>query len=82
MNKNCERFIEEQKKFLNYFKNKKPTLKTKEKEYSDQSTKKTGEFSKMDISIASKNILEMNEQIKNLMNKNEINNFSHFKLSG
>ncbi|MCQ2817008.1 MAG: hypothetical protein MJ252_07060 [archaeon] len=66
---------------MNYYKNKKPALKTREREFSEQTSKKGGEISKMDISIQSKNILDMNEQLKDLLARNEINNYSHFKIS-
>ena len=84
LNKNCEKFIDEQKNYINYYKMKKTYGKAKEREFLEQLTKKGNELSKMDkidISLTTKNIQNMNEQIKNLMKKNEINNFTNLKIT-
>lgn len=57
--------------------------KTKEREFLEQLSKKGNELSKMDkidISLTTKNIQNTNEQIKNLMKKNEINNFVNLNI--
>lgn len=83
MNKNCEKFIEEQKKYITYYKVKKTYGKKREREFLELLSKKGNELAslnKLQISIDSKNILNMNQQIKAMMDQNEINNYLNLKL--
>jgi hypothetical protein len=67
LNKTCDKYIEEQKKYINYYKVKKTFGKTKESEFLEQLSKKGNELAKLekiDISILSKNIHNLNEKIK------------------
>ena len=68
MNKISDTFIEEQKKYVNYYKTKKSYGK-KEQEFYEFVNKKGSELSKIekiDISILSHNISELVEQIKSV----------------
>jgi hypothetical protein len=79
LNKNCEKFIEEQKKYINYYRNKKYLNLGRKKE----GIKKGGGDEKLDlmeIGIQSNNIKSMNEKIKELIELNKINKFSNFNL--
>merc|ERR1712004_239150 len=61
LNKNSEKFAEEQKKYIDYYKLKKTLGKNKENEFNELLSKKGSELSKMekiDISIISKKFIE------------------------
>lgn len=84
LNKNCEKFIEEQKMYINFYKMKKNYGKAKDIEFIQQMSKKGNELSKMDkidINITTKNIKNMQQQINNLLKKNEVNNYTSLKLA-
>jgi hypothetical protein len=69
INKFSEKFIEEQKKYINYYKIKKQYGKTKESEFLELLNKKGNELAnldKIDLSILSKNIMNMNERMKSV----------------
>ncbi len=77
LNKNSEKFLEEQKKYVEYFKLKKSFGKNKENEFKDALNKKGNELSKMekiDISLISKNISNLSEQITTLLNQSNMKN--------
>ena len=79
LNKNCEKFIDEQRKYINYYRNKKYLNLVRKKE----GIKKGGGDEKLDlmeIGIQSNNIKSMNEKIKELLELNKINKFSNFTL--
>jgi hypothetical protein len=79
LNKNCEKFIDEQRKYINYYRNKKNLNLVRKKE----GIKKGGGDEKLDlmeIGIQSNNIKSMNEKIKELLELNKINKFSNFTL--
>jgi hypothetical protein len=68
LNKISDTFIEEQKKYMNYYKVKKSYGK-KEQEFNEFVNKKGGELNKIDkidISVLSHNISELVEQIKSV----------------
>jgi hypothetical protein len=77
LNKLSGNFIEEQKKYINYYKVKKQYGKTKESEFFELLNKKGNELAsldKLDISICSKNILSMNERLKTITDRINIKN--------
>ena len=79
LNKNCEKFIDEQRKYINYYRNKKYLNLVRKKE----GIKKGGGDEKLDlmeIGIQSNNIKSLNEKIKELLELNKINKFSNFNL--
>jgi hypothetical protein len=80
INKISEKFIDEQKKYINYYKVKRQFGKTKESEFLELLNKKGNELAnldKIDLSILSKNIINMNERVKavsdNITIKNTFN---------
>ncbi len=79
LNKNCEKFIEEQRKYINYYKNKKNLNLVGKKE---GVKKGSGEekFDLMEIGIQSYNLKSMNQKIKELLELNKINKFSNYNL--
>ena len=79
LNKNCEKFIEEQRKYINYYKNKKNLNLVGKKE---GVKKGSGEekFDLMEIGIQSNNLKSMNQKIKELLELNKINKFSNYNL--
>jgi len=77
LNKMSEKFIQEQKKYINYYKIKKQYGKTKESEFFELLNKKGNELAnldKLDMPIYSKNILNMNERIKTITDKMNVKN--------
>ena len=83
MNKNSEKFSDEQKKYIEYFKLKKSFGKNKENEFKDALNKKGSELNKMekiDISLISKNISNLSEQITTLLNQSNIKNTFYSKV--
>jgi hypothetical protein len=67
VNRLSENFIEEQKKYINYFKVKRQFGKTKESEFLEMLNKKGNELAnldKIDISLLAKNIITMNSRVK------------------
>jgi hypothetical protein len=77
LNKLSEKFIQEQKKYINYYKIKKQYGKTKESEFFELLNKKGNELAnldKLDMPIYSKNILNMNERIKTITDKMNVKN--------
>lgn len=77
VNKMSEKFIDEQKKYINYYKIKKQFGKTKESEFLELLNKKGNELAnldKIDMSIYSKNIMSMNERVKTAIDKINIKN--------
>lgn len=78
LNKNCEKLINEQKKYINYYKNKRPTTINKEENKSNVGEEKL-DF--VDINLLDKNIKSMNEAIQNLIKKNEIDLLTNYDLN-
>lgn len=77
MNKNSEKFVEEQKKYIEYYKLKKTFGKNKENEFNDLLSKKGSELSKMekiDISIITKNLSSLSDQINTLLDQSNMKN--------
>lgn len=77
LNKMCDKLIDEQKKYINYYKIKKQFGKTKESEFLEMLNKKGNELAnldKIDLSILSKNISNMNERIKSMTDRVNIKN--------
>lgn len=77
MNINSEKFAEEQRKYLEYFKLKKASGKSKESEFNEFLSKKGNELSKLekiDISILSKNLSTISDQINSLLNQSYAKN--------
>lgn len=77
LNKLSEKFIQEQKKYINYYKIKKQYGKTKESEFFELLNKKGNELAsldKLDMPIYSKNIVNMNERIKTITDKFNVKN--------
>ena len=82
LNKGCEKLIEEQKKYINYYRNKKMTnnenaIKDENRKGmkgsgSNQSKSNQEKFDLIDFGLCSQNIKEMNNAIKNIINKKEI----------
>ena len=93
LNKGCEKLIEEQKKYINYYKNKK--IHNNEinagKDENRKGIKTSGtnqgkglneeKFDLIDFGLYSQNIKEMNNAIKNIMNKKEIDTFTAYNLA-
>ena len=94
LNKGCEKLIEEQKKYINYYKNKKihnSELGTGKDEKA-KILKSTGgtnakgglneeKFDLIDFELYSQNIKEMNNAIRNIINKKEIDAFTAVNLN-
>ncbi len=77
INKSSEKFIEEQKKYINYYKVKRQFGKTKESEFLELLNKKGNELAnldKIDMSILSKNIMNMNERVKSVSDHMTVKN--------
>ena len=77
VNKKSESFIEEQKKYINYYKIKRQFGKTKESEFLELLNKKGSELAnldKIDVSIISKNLLNMNERVKTMIDHMNVKN--------
>lgn len=77
MNIHSEKFAEEQKKYIEYFKLKKASGKNKESEFNEFLSKKGNELSKLekiDISILSKNLSTISDQINSLLDQSNIKN--------
>ena len=94
LNKGCEKLIEEQKKYINYYKNKKVhnseiiAAKNENKKGIKSSTSnapKAGlneeKFDLIDFGLYSQNIKEMNNAIRNIINKKEIDSFTAYNLA-
>ena len=93
LNKGCEQLIEEQKKYINYYKNKK--MRNNEinlgKDENKKGIKSSGnnqgkvgneeKFDLIDFGLYSQNIKQMNDSIRNIINKKEINSFTAYNLS-
>ena len=83
INKKSETFIEEQKKYTNYYKVKRQFGKTKESEFLELQNKKGSELAnleKIDMSIISKNILNMNERVKSVIDHMTIKNVFNLEV--
>jgi hypothetical protein len=83
LNKTSEKLIEEQKKYINYYKVKKSYGKTKESEFLELLNKKGNDLAKLDkidISVHSKNIQNLNEQIKTLTDQINIKNCFNLEI--
>jgi hypothetical protein len=77
INKFSEKFIDEQKKYINYYRVKRQFGGTKESEFFELLNKKGNELAnldKIDLSILSKNIMNMNERIKTVSDHINIKN--------
>ena len=91
LNKGCEKLIEEQKKYINYYKNKKMinnenVIKNENRKGMKDSGSNQGKlneekFDLIDFGLYSQNIKEMNNAIKNIMNKKEIDTFTAYNLA-
>ena len=94
LNKGCEKLIEEQKKFINYYKNKKVNINESisGKDDNKKKLKNTGsnqgkgganeeKFDLIDFGIYSQNIKEMNNAIRNIIDKKEIDSYTAFNLA-
>ena len=91
LNKGCEKLIEEQKKYINYYKNKKMinnenVIKNENRKGmkgpgSNQGKLNEEKFDLIDFGLYSQNIKEMNNSIKNIMNKKEIDSFTAYNLA-
>ena len=94
LNKGCEKLIEEQKKFINYYKNKKVNTNENNlgKDENKKKLKNTGsnqgkgganeeKFDLIDFGLYSQNIKEMNNAIKNIIDKKEIDSFTAYNLA-
>jgi hypothetical protein len=91
LNKGCEKLIEEQKKYINYYKNKKMinnenVIKNENRKGmkgpgSNQGKLNEEKFDLIDFGLYSRNIKEMNDSIKNIMNKKEIDSFTAYNLA-
>ena len=88
LNKGCEKLIEEQKKYINYYKTKKihNTESTFSKDDGKKGIKTLGnigeeKFELFNLGLYSQNIKEMNQSLKNIINKKEINSFIASNLS-
>ena len=91
LNKGCEKLIEEQKKYINYYKNKKMinnenVIKNENRKGmkgpgSNQGKLNEEKFDLIDFGLYSQNIKEMNNAIKNIMNKKEIDTFTAYNLA-
>ena len=94
LNKGCEKLIEEQKKFINYYKNKKVNINesTSGKDDNKKKLKNTGsnqakgganeeKFDLIDFGIYSQNIKEMNNAIRNIIDKKEIDSYTACNLA-
>ena len=82
LNKGCEKIIEEQKKYINFYKNKK--FHKNEISFSKDDNKKgmknlgnIGEekFELFNLGLYSQNLKEINTEFKNIINKKEIDSF-------
>ena len=82
LNKGCEKLIEEQKKYINFYKNKK--FHKNEISFSKDDNKKgmknlgnIGEekFELFNLGLYSQNLKEINQEFKNIFNKKEIDSF-------
>ena len=82
LNKGCEKVIEEQKKYINFYKNKK--FHKNEISFSKDDNKKgmknlgnIGEekFELFNLGLYSQNLKEINQEFKNIFNKKEIDSF-------
>ena len=91
LNKGCEKLIEEQKKYINYYKNKKminnenvnknENRKGMKGPGSNQGKLNEEKFDLIDFGLYSQNLKEMNNSIKNIMNKKEIDSFTAYNLA-
>ena len=91
LNKGCEKLIEEQKKYINYYKNKKMinnenVIKNENRKGmkgpgSNQGKLNEEKFDLIDFGLYSQNLKEMNNSIKNIMNKKEIDSFTAYNLA-
>ena len=83
LNKTSEGLIDEQKKYINYYKIKRQFGKTKESEFLELLNKKGSELAnleKIDMSIMSKNILDMNERVKSVIDHINIKNVFNLEI--
>lgn len=91
LNKNCEKLIEEQRKYINYFKNKKINEIAKSKDDNKKRVKTSSsshnksalnedKFDSIDFGLYSQNIKEMNKAIQDIITKKEINTFTSLNL--
>ena len=87
LNKGCEKLIEEQKKYIHFYKNKK--LHNNENFFTKDDNKKgmkslgnMGEekFELFNLGLYSQNLKEMNHELKEIINKKEIDSFAAFNL--
>lgn len=74
MNKISEKFIEEQKKFINYFKNKKIIKKEEFEILNKKKESSISNFDKLEISILVKNLKNLTDHLKTITNSSLINN--------
>ena len=94
LNKGCEKLIEEQKKYINYYKNKKihnnegGAGKDENKKGLKPNSGNKGKgvlneekFDLIDFGLHSQNIREMNNAIRNIINKKEIDAFTAINLN-
>lgn len=92
LNKGCEKLIEEQKKYINYYKNKKiynneiNTGKDENRKGIKTSGGNQGKglneekFDLIDFGLCSQNLKEINNSIRNIINKKEIDSFTAYNL--
>jgi hypothetical protein len=73
MNKISEKFIEEQKKFINYFKNKKIIKKEELEILNKKKESSSSNFDKLEISILVKNLKNLTDHLKTITNSSLIN---------
>lgn len=87
LNKGCEKLIEEQKKYIHYYKNKKVHnneinfAKEEKKGIKTIGGSNEEKFDLFDFGLYSQNIKEMNDKLKDIINKKEIDSFVAFNLS-
>ena len=91
LNKGCEKLIEEQKKYINYYKNKKMinnenVIKNENRKGmkgpgSNQGKLNEEKFDLIDFGLYSQNIKEINKSLKNIINKKEIDSFTAYNLA-
>lgn len=90
LNKNCEKLIDEQKKFINFYKNKKirsneinsgkDDKKVKSASGVGKSSATEEKFDMINFGIYSQNIQEMNNAIKSMLNKKEVDTYTALNL--
>ena len=92
LNRGCEKLIEEQKKYINYYRNKKNKNEINFGKEENKKGKSSGttqgkaglnedKFDLIDFGLYAQNLKEMNNSIRNIINKKEIDSFTAFNLA-